>query len=49
LRVIFRVLNDIIAFRYEWPEQAALKDFNIMDELAEFVFPADHMALWQPV
>jgi len=49
LRVIFRVFNDTIAFRYEWPEQAVPKDFNIMDELTEFVFPADHTALWEPV
>jgi alpha-glucosidase len=49
LRVIFRVFNDTIAFRYEWPEQVALKDFDIMDELMEFVFPADLMALWQSV
>ena len=49
LRVIFRVFNDPIAFRYEWPEQAALKDFDIMDELTEFVFPADHTTLWEPV
>ena len=42
LRVIFRAFNDTIAFHYEWPEQVALKDFDIMDELTEFVFPADH-------
>jgi alpha-glucosidase len=47
--VIFRVFNDTIALRYEWPEPAALKDFDIMDELTEFVFPADHPALWEPV
>jgi len=27
-----------IAFRYEWPEQPGLKDFNVMDELTEFAF-----------
>jgi alpha-glucosidase len=43
------VHNAAIAFRYEWPEQAALKDFDIMDELTEFVFPADHTVLWEPV
>jgi alpha-glucosidase len=48
LRIIFRVFDDAIAFRYEWPEQAALKDFDIMDELTEFVFPSDPMVLWQP-
>jgi hypothetical protein len=49
LRVIFRVFNDTITFRYEWPEPAALKDFDIMDEPTGFVFPADHTALWEPV
>jgi alpha-glucosidase len=48
LRVIFRAFNNAIAFRYEWPEQTGLKDFEVMDELTDFVFPADHMALWQP-
>ena len=48
LRLIFRAFNNAIAFRYEWPEQAGLKEFDIMDELSEFAFPADHMALWQP-
>jgi hypothetical protein len=49
LRVIFRAFNDTIAFRYEGPEPAAPRDFDIMDELMEFVFPADHTALWSPV
>ena len=48
MRIRFRVFNDAIAFRYEWPEQAALKDFNIMDELTDFALPSDPMALWQP-
>ncbi len=48
LRIVFRVFDTAIAFRYEWPEQAALKDFEIMDELTEFALPADHTALWQP-
>ena len=48
LRIRFRVFDDAIAFRYEWPEQAALKDFNIMDELTDFVLPSNATALWQP-
>ncbi len=48
LRIIFRVFDDAIAFRYEWPEQPALKNFDIMNELTEFVLPTDAMALWQP-
>ncbi|HEY4417783.1 MAG TPA: glycoside hydrolase family 97 protein [Verrucomicrobiae bacterium] len=48
LRIIFRVFDDAIAFRYEWPEQSALKNFEIMDELTEFTLPSDALALWQP-
>jgi alpha-glucosidase len=48
LQIVFRVFDDGIAFRYEWPEQAHLKNFDITNELTEFVFPSDPMALWQP-
>jgi hypothetical protein len=48
LRMVFRVFDDAIAFRYEWPEQATLKDFEIMDELTEFNLASDPVALWQP-
>lgn len=46
--IVFRVFDHAIAFRYEWPEQPTLHQFEIMDELTEFVLPDDHMALWQP-
>lgn len=42
--LVFRVFDDGFGFRYEFPEQAGLKDFVIMDELTEFAFPADHTA-----
>ncbi|NOS68567.1 MAG: glycoside hydrolase family 97 protein [Verrucomicrobia bacterium] len=48
LRVVFRVFDHAIAFRYEWPEQAGLKDFEIMDERTEFRLASDPMTLWQP-
>ncbi len=48
LRIIFRVFNDAVAFRYEWPQQKGLKDFDIMDELTQFVLSSDPTALWQP-
>ena len=48
LRIIFRVFNDAIAFRYEWPKQKGLKDFDVMDELTQFVLSSDATALWQP-
>ena len=36
LNVVFRAFNDGIGFRYEFPEQENLKDFEIIDELTEF-------------
>ena len=48
LRIIFRVFDDAIAFRYEWPEQSSLTNFDIIDELTEFVLASDPIALWQP-
>jgi alpha-glucosidase len=48
MKIAFRVFDDAIAFRYEWPKQPALKDFEIMDELTEFNFSSDPVALWQP-
>jgi alpha-glucosidase len=48
LRVVFRAFNDGIGFRYEFPEQEALKDFAIMDELTEFAFAEPHLAWWIP-
>ena len=38
--VAFRVFNDGVGFRYEFPEQAPLRDFEIMDELTEFAMAA---------
>ena len=48
LRIVFRVFDDAIAFRYEWPEQPNLKAFNITDELTEFDLASDPLAIWQP-
>ena len=48
LHVVFRVFNDGFGFRYEFPEQANLKDFQIMDELTEFSLPWDAPTWSQP-
>ena len=48
LRIVFRVFDNAVAFRYEWPDQPGLKQFEIMDELTEFVFAKDPVALWAP-
>lgn len=49
LNIIFRVFDDGIGFRYEFPEQKDLKDFIIMDELTEFALTDDHKAWSIPV
>ncbi len=36
--VVFRVYDDGIGFRYEFPRQETLQDFVIMDETTEFAF-----------
>lgn len=48
MTIVFRVFDDAIAFRYEWPQQPALKHFEITDELTEFALASDPVALWQP-
>ncbi len=48
MRIVFRVYDDGVGFRYEWPEQDGLGDFVIMDELTEFALDADHDAWWIP-
>ncbi|MEJ6979711.1 glycoside hydrolase family 97 catalytic domain-containing protein [Pedobacter sp. P351] len=41
LKVVFRAYNEGIAFRYEFPDQPAMKDFTIVKEVTEFAFPAN--------
>src|SRR5438874_552107 len=43
--IAFRAFNDGVAFRYEFPAQPALGDFEIMDELTEFTL-ADNARAW---
>jgi alpha-glucosidase len=46
--VVFRVYDDGIGFRYEWPEQANLQNLVIKDELTEFALAEDSTAWWIP-
>lgn len=48
LNIIFRVFDDGIGFRYEFPGQSGLKKFKIMDELTEISLPWDAQAWSQP-
>lgn len=42
MAVVFRVFDDGIGFRYEFPRQNNLQDFTIMDEVTEFAFDGNH-------
>jgi len=44
----FRLYDDGLGFRYEFPEQPNLVDFVIVDELTEFAMAGDHKAFWIP-
>jgi len=46
--VVFRVFDDGIGFRYEFPEQAGLGSFAITDELTEFNMADNARAWWIP-
>jgi alpha-glucosidase len=48
LNIIFRVFNDGYGFRYEFPEQPNLKDFEIAKENTEFHFAKQSNAWWIP-
>ncbi|MDE6778309.1 MAG: glycoside hydrolase family 97 protein, partial [Alistipes sp.] len=44
----FRLFDDGLGFRYEFPDQPQLVYFVIADELTEFAMTGDHTAWWIP-
>jgi len=48
INIVFRIFNDGVAFRYEFPKQAALDSVIIMDEKTEFRFSNEGKAWWIP-
>ncbi len=46
--VRFRVFDDGVGFRYEFPDQEALDHFIIKEEVTEFALAGDHKAFWIP-
>ena len=44
----FRLFNDGLGFRYEFPMQKKLTHFTVTDELTEFAMTGDHEAYWIP-
>jgi glucan 1,4-alpha-glucosidase len=48
LDIVFRVFEDGVGFRYEFPKQPGLKYFIVSDELTEFSLAGDHKTFWIP-
>lgn len=48
LRIRFRLFDDGLGFRYEFPEQKGLTCFVVRDERTEFALTGDHRAYWIP-
>ena len=48
VRVRFRVFDDGLGFRYEFPRQPKLDYFTIKEERTQFALAGDHKAFWLP-
>ncbi len=48
LVIVIRAFDDGLGFRYQFPAQPNLTEFQIIDEQTEFNFAADHQAWWIP-
>lgn len=46
--VVFRVFNDGVGFRFEFPEQENLNDVVILDENSQFKLTGNHTCWWTP-
>lgn len=49
LQIVFRLFNDGLGFRYEFPSQPHMSNVQISDELTTFNFPNDQEVWWIPV
>ena len=48
MNIRFRLFNDGLAFRYEFPDQKSLTYFIIREEMTQFTMTGDHTAWWIP-
>jgi hypothetical protein len=48
VQIVFRVFNDGVGFRYNFPEQPNLFHFVVADELTTFNLTGDHKIWWMP-
>ncbi len=46
--VVFRLYDDGVGFRYQFPDQPSFKATNIAEELTEFAFAQGATAWWKP-
>ena len=48
INIIFRAFDEGVAFRYDFPKQAALNYFVISDEVTQFNLTDNHKVFWIP-
>lgn len=48
LNIVFRVFEEGVGFRYDFPKQPGLKYFVVTDEHTQFNLAGDHKAFWIP-
>ena len=48
MNIIFRIFDEGVAFRYDFPQQAALNYFIISDEVTQFNLTDNHNVFWIP-
>ncbi len=48
LIIRFRLFNDGLGFRYEFPQQKNMQHFTIKEERTQFAMTSDHTAYWIP-
>ena len=48
MRIVFRLYDEGVAFRYEFDKQDNLGYFRIADEVTQFAMTGDHTAWWIP-
>ncbi|MDA3905526.1 MAG: glycoside hydrolase family 97 protein [Bacteroidales bacterium] len=46
--IVFKIFNDGVGFRYEFPKQKHLNEVIILDEQTQFHLTGDHTAWWIP-
>lgn len=48
MTIVFRVFNEGVGFRYEFPEQNGFKHFVVKNELTQFNLAGNHKTFWIP-